>query len=79
MALIKKLLKDLWNEFEYTTAIEVGYVLSKDKMQEPFGKMQPPVIDGKILDLDHYGFSKLFQSTAIRKIIKEKNNRYPKY
>ena len=72
MALIKKLLKDLWNEFEYTTAIEVGYVLSKDKMQEPFGKMQPPVIDGKILDLDHYGFLNFFNQPQLERLLRKK-------
>ena len=72
MALIKKLLEDLWNEFEYTTAIEVGYVLSKDKMQEPFGKMQPPVIDGKILDLDHYGFLNFFNQPQLERLLRKK-------
>ena len=74
MALIKKLLKDLWNEFEYTTAIEVGYVLNKDKMQEPFGKMQPPVIDGKILDLDHYGFLNFFNQPQLERLLGKNNS-----
>ena len=56
LSIIKHLLDDQWENFEFTTAVEVGYVLSKDKMDEPFGKMQPPVIDGKVLDLDNYGF-----------------------
>ena len=30
MGLIKELLQDLWGVFEFTTAVEVGYVLSKD-------------------------------------------------
>ena len=56
MDLLKNLLGELWEKFNFTTAVEVGYVLSKEKINEPFGLMQPPEIDGKILDLDNFGF-----------------------
>ena len=72
MGLIKELLQDLWSEFEYTTAVEVGYVLSKDKMNEPFGKMQPPIIEGKILDLDHYGFLNWFNQPQLERLLRKK-------
>ena len=72
MGLIKELLQDLWEEFEFTTAVEVGYVLSKDKMDEPFGKMQPPIIEGKILDLDHYGFLNWFNQPQLERLLRKK-------
>ena len=54
MDLLKNLLGELWEKFNFTTAVEVGYVLSKEKINEPFGLMQPPEIEGKILDLDNF-------------------------
>ena len=69
LSIIKHLLDDQWENFEFTTAVEVGYVLSKDKMDEPFGKMQPPVIDGKVLDLDQY-----FCEDKMCRFYKEKGN-----
>ena len=51
MGILKELLGDSWSQFNFTTAVEVGYVLGKERMNEPFGKMQPPVIDGAVLDL----------------------------
>ena len=41
MGLVKELLgPELWSEFEFTPAIHVGYVLNKEKMDEPFGLMR---------------------------------------
>ncbi|MEC7664731.1 MAG: FAD-dependent monooxygenase [Candidatus Thermoplasmatota archaeon] len=70
MGVIKKLLGDTWDDFDFTTAIEVGYVLGKDRMNEPFGKMQPPVIDGAVLDLDHYGFINWFNQPQLESLLR---------
>ena len=72
LSIIKHLLDDQWENFEFTTAVEVGYVLSKDKMDEPFGKMQPPVIDGKVLDLDNYGFLNWFNQPQLEGLLRLK-------
>ena len=70
LSIIKHLLDDQWENFDFTTAVEVGYVLSKDKMDEPFGKMQPPVIDGKVLDLDNYGFLNWFNQPQLEALLR---------
>ena len=72
MGVIEELLGEKWPDFDYTTAIEVGYVLGKDRMNEPFGKMQPPVIEGKILDLDHYGFINWFNQPQLERLLRAK-------
>ena len=72
MGVIEELLGEKWPDFDYTTAIEVGYVLGKDRMDEPFGKMQPPVIDGEILDLDHYGFINWFNQPQLEHLLRGK-------
>ena len=72
MGVIEELLGEKWPDFDYTTAIEVGYVLGKDRMNEPFGKMQPPVIDGEILDLDHYGFINWFNQPQLERLLRAK-------
>ena len=72
MGVIEELLDEKWPDFDYTTAIEVGYVLGKDRMDEPFGKMQPPVIDGEILDLDHYGFINWFNQPQLEHLLRGK-------
>ena len=72
LSIIKHLLDDQWENFEFTTAVEVGYVLSKDKMDEPFGKMQPPVIEGKVLDLDNYGFLNWFNQPQLEGLLRLK-------
>ena len=72
LSIIKHLLDDQWENFEFTVAVEVGYVLSKDKMDEPFGKMQPPVIDGKVLDLDNYGFLNWFNQPQLEGLLRLK-------
>ena len=72
MGVIEELLDEKWPDFDYTTAIEVGYVLGKDRMNEPFGKMQPPVIEGEILDLDHYGFINWFNQPQLERLLRAK-------
>ena len=72
MGVIEELLGEKWPDFDYTTAIEVGYVLGKDRMNEPFGKMQPPVIEGEILDLDHYGFINWFNQPQLERLLRGK-------
>lgn len=72
MGVIEELLGEKWPDFDYTTAIEVGYVLGKDRMNEPFGKMQPPVIEGEILDLDHYGFINWFNQPQLERLLRAK-------
>ena len=72
MGVIEELLGEKWPDFDYTTAIEVGYVLGKDRMNEPFGKMQPPVIEGEILDLDHYGFINWFNQPQLEHLLRAK-------
>ena len=72
MGVIEELLGEKWPDFNYTTAIEVGYVLGKDRMNEPFGKMQPPVIEGEILDLDHYGFINWFNQPQLERLLRAK-------
>ena len=72
MGVIEELLGEKWPDFDYTTAIEVGYVLGKDRMSEPFGKMQPPVIEGEILDLDHYGFINWFNQPQLEHLLRAK-------
>ena len=71
MSLIMDLLgPELWSEFEFTPGIHVGYVLNKDKMNEPFGLMQPPVIDGKILDNDNFGFLSWFNQPQLEGLLR---------
>ena len=71
MGLVKELLgPELWSEFEFTPAIHVGYVLNKEKMDEPFGLMQPPVIDGKILDNDNFGFVSWFNQPQLERLLR---------
>ena len=41
-------------------------------MDEPFGKMQPPVIEGEILDLDHYGFINWFNQPQLERLLRGK-------
>ena len=41
-------------------------------MNEPFGKMQPPVIEGEILDLDHYGFINWFNQPQLERLLRAK-------
>ena len=72
MGIVQELLGDSWDDFNYTTAIEVGYVLVKDRMYEPFGKIEPPVIDGEILDLDHYGFINWFNQPQLEKLLRSR-------
>ena len=72
MGVVEELLGEKWPDFDYTTAIEVGYVLGKDRMDEPFGKMQPPVIEGEILDLDHYGFINWFNQPQLERLLRGK-------
>ena len=72
MGVVEELLGEKWPDFDYTTAIEVGYVLGKDRMDEPFGKMQPPVIEGEILDLDHYGFINWFNQPQLERLLRAK-------
>ena len=72
MDLLKNLLGELWDEFNFTTAVEVGYVLSKEKINEPFGLMQPPEIDGKILDLDNFGFINWIYSPQLEELLRGK-------
>ena len=74
MDLLKNLLGELWGEFNFTTAVEVGYVLSKEKINEPFGLMQPPEIDGKVLDLDNFGFINWIYSPQLEELLREKIN-----
>ena len=71
MGLVKELLgPELWSEFEFTPAIHVGYSLNKDKMDEPFGLMTPPVIDGKILDNDSFGFVSWFNQPQLEGLLR---------
>ena len=72
MGVIQELLGEKWGDFDYTTAIEVGYALGKDRMDLPFGKMQPPVIDGDILDLDHYGFINWFNQPQLERLLRSR-------
>ena len=72
MGVVEELLGEKWPDFDYTTAIEVGYVLGKDRMDEPFGKMQPPVIEGEILDMDHYGFINWFNQPQLERLLRGK-------
>ena len=72
MNIIQNLLGDTWERFDHTAAVEVQYVLSKDRMDEPFGKMEPPVIDGKVLDLDNYGFINWFNQPQLETLLREK-------
>ena len=72
MGILKELLGDSWSQFNFTTAVEVGYVLGKERMNEPFGKMQPPVIDGAVLDLDHYGFINWFNQPQLESLLRAK-------
>ena len=72
MGILKELLGDAWSQFSFTTAVEVGYVLGKERMNEPFGKMQPPVIDGAVLDLDHYGFINWFNQPQLESLLRAK-------
>ena len=72
MGILKELLGDSWSQFNFTTAVEVGYVLGKDRMYEPFGKMQPPVIDGAVLDVDHYGFINWFNQPCLESLLRAK-------
>ena len=72
MGILKELLGDSWSQFNFTTAVEVGYVLGKERMNEPFGKMQPPVIDGAVLDLDHYGFINWFNQPQLENLLRAK-------
>ena len=74
MDLLKNLLGELWEKFNFTTAVEVGYVLSKEKINEPFGLMQPPEIEGKILDLDNFGFINWIYSPQLEELLREKIN-----
>ena len=72
MGLVKELLgSELWSEFEFTPAIHVSYSLNKDKMDEPFGLMQPPVIDGKILDNDSFGFVSWFNQPQLEGLLRK--------
>ena len=71
MGLVKDLIgPELWSEFEFTPGIHVGYVLNKDKMDEPFGLMQPPVIEGKILDNDSFGFLNWFNQPQLEGLLR---------
>ena len=72
MNIIKDILEEKWAEFNYTPAVEVGYVLSKEKMDEPFGKMQPPLIGNKLLDLDDYGFLNFFNQPQLEELLRIK-------
>ena len=72
MNIIKDILEEKWAEFNYTPAVEVGYVLSKEKMDEPFGKMQPPLIHNKLLDLDDYGFLNFFNQPQLEELLRIK-------
>ena len=45
MSIIETVLKDSWKEFQFTSAVEVGYVMGITKMDKPFGKMEPPIIE----------------------------------
>ena len=72
MNIVQQLLGERWPEFDHTAAVHVGYVLSKDRMDEPFGLMQPPVIDGKILDLDHYGFVNWFNQPQLETLLRQR-------
>ncbi len=63
MSIIETVLKDSWKEFQFTSAVEVGYVMGITKMDKPFGKMEPPIIEGKVLDLDTAAARKITQNT----------------
>ncbi len=71
MSIVEELLGSRWQQFHYTPAIHVSYALSKEQLHEPFGLMQPPVIDDKILDLDHYGFINWFNQPQLEALLRE--------
>ena len=70
MSIIETVLKDSWKEFQFTSAVEVGYVMGITKMDKPFGKMEPPIIEGKVLDLDKYGFLNWFNQPQLEKLLR---------
>ena len=70
MSIIENVLKDSWKEFQFTSAVEVGYVMGITKMDKPFGKMEPPIIEGKVLDLDKYGFLNWFNQPQLEKLLR---------
>lgn len=71
MSVIENLLGKLWKKFEFTSAVEVGYMLDKTKMSKPFGKMEPPLINEKLLDLDKYGFLNWFNQPQLENLLRE--------
>ena len=72
LSLIEILLGKLWKDFKFTSAIEVGYMLDKNKMSKPFGLMQPPEINGKLLDFDKYGFLNWFNQPNLEDLLRKK-------
>ena len=70
MSIIESVLKDSWKEFQFTSAVEVVYVMGITKMDKPFGKMEPPIIEGKVLDLDKYGFLNWFNQPQLEKLLR---------
>ena len=70
MSIIETVLKDSWKEFQFTSAVEVGYVMGVTQMDKPFGKMEPPIIEGKVLDLDKYGFLNWFNQPQLEKLLR---------
>ena len=72
LSLIEILLGKLWKDFKFTSAIEVGYMLDKNKMSKPFGVMQPPEINGKLLDFDKYGFLNWFNQPNLEDLLRKK-------
>ena len=72
LSLIEILLGELWKDFKFTSAIEVGYMLDKNKMSKPFGVMQPPEINGKLLDFDKYGFLNWFNQPNLEDLLRKK-------
>ena len=72
LSLIEILLGKLWKDFKFTSAIEVGYMLDKNKMSKPFGVMQPPEINGRLLDFDKYGFLNWFNQPNLEDLLRKK-------
>ena len=47
-------------------------MLDKNKMSKPFGVMQPPEINGKLLDFDKYGFLNWFNQPNLEDLLRKK-------